>query len=459
LSVQRIGRYEIIRELGRGSMGVVYEATDTRNGLKVALKLLTLSQAITGVDRRQAVERFQREANAAGSLVHPNIAQVYETGEFNGNNYMVMEYCKGTTLRNMLKYEKRIPEENLKTIMDQLLSALEVAHAANIIHRDIKPDNIIVGADNRIKLMDFGIAKLVDAGTMTQAGQMMGSPAYMSPEQIMGRPIDARTDLFSTGVTIYECLSGKKPFNADTVTGITHQIMYTEPEPLLGVSTYWAGIIWKAMHKEPANRYLNATQMRADIKNQRAPVIPQPQPAIIQNQTTFAPSPAPVIQPQQYPQQSPSGQVSTPAYGQQYSGYQQPMGVPGYGQPNVNSNPQQYGPPYSQNTSGMGSMAVVPYELRSGWNWGAFFLTFFWSISNQVWIGLLCLVPYLGWVMCIIMGIKGNEWAWMYRRWDSIQHFRDTQRVWANWSLWVFVASIILGFLLGFLGALANLNS
>jgi|GEM_PF-2867718 len=338
MATQAIGRYEIVRELGRGSMGVVYEATDSQNGSKVALKVLTLSQSITGVDKRQVVARFQREANAAGSLVHPNIAQVYESGEFNGNYYMVMEFCKGTTLRNMLKYEKRIPEHKLKVFADQLLSALEVAHAANIIHRDIKPDNIMVGTDNQIKLMDFGIAKFVEAGTMTQTGLMMGSPAYMSPEQIMGKTIDARTDLFSTAVMIYECLTGRKPFEAETVTAITHQIMYTDPEPISIGAAYWAGIVWKAMQKEPANRYQNASQMRLDLKNQRAPIMAQMPVAPIHNQTTFAPAPAPpILQPQQpynAPPQSYSQQTTyapgpvmqprqPPAPGMQPPGYTQ----------------------------------------------------------------------------------------------------------------------------------------
>ena len=414
-------------------MGAVYEARDTQSGRRVALKLLTLTQALTGTDKRQALERFQREAKAAGSLVHPNIAQVYDTGEFNGNHYMAMEYCGGTTLRDMLRFEKRIPEVNLRSIADQLLSALEVAHAANVIHRDIKPDNVMVGSDGQIKLTDFGIAKLLTAGTMTQAGQVMGSPAYMSPEQVLGKQVDGRSDLFSAGVVLYECLSGKKPFDADTITAVAHQIVYTEPEPLSGVPSYWAGIIKKAMSKEPANRYQNASQMRSDLKHQRVPVMPQVQNAVAPNQTVFA---APPIQPPGQPQQQP--------------------GAPGYGQPYVYPNAQQYGTPYPQNTSGWGSAAFVPPEIRGGWNWGAFLLTFFWSIGNQVWIGLLCLIPYLGWIMWIILGIKGNEWAWQYRRWDSIQHFRDTQRVWANWGCGLIIAAIAFWFLLALIVAMSG---
>lgn len=469
MAAQTIGQYEIIRELGRGSMGIVYEAKDTKSELKVALKLLTLSQSITGVDRRQAIDRFKREANAAGSLVHPSVAQVYDTGEFNGNNYMVMEYCSGVTLRHILKHEKRISEDKLKLIMEQLLSALEVAHASNIIHRDIKPDNIMVGPNTKIKLMDFGIAKLVDSSTMTQAGQMMGSPAYMSPEQIMGKPIDATTDLFSTGVTIYECLSGVKPFNADTITGITHQIMYNDPEPLTGVAAYWQGIVLKAMQKEPGSRYADATQMRLDIKNQRAPVIPQIPATSIQNQTIYAPAP-PAAQPQQYPPQIPPSQISPPTDGQQYPVYQQPTGPQYYNQPNMNYDPQQLGVPYFQNTSGIGTTSVVPNELRGGWNWGAFFLTLFWSISHNVLIGLIptgiwlitLLIndPYfngfsifLQFILYIMMGLKGNEWAWKYRKWDSIQQFRDTQRVWRDWALGILGVAVTIGFGLGLIAS------
>lgn len=441
-----VGNYEILRELGRGSMGTVYEGRDTRSNRRVAIKMLALSNALTGVDKRQALERFQREAKAAGSLVHPNIAQVYETAEFNVSHYMVMEYCGGATLRDMLRFEKRISEPKLRDIADQLLSALEVAHAANVIHRDIKPDNIIIGPDGKIKLMDFGIAKLVTAGTMTQTGQVMGSPAYMSPEQVLGKQIDGRSDLFSAGVVFYECLMGKKPFEADTVTAIAHQIVYTDPDPVSGVPSFWSAIIQKAMLKDPGQRYQSASEMRSDLKQQRSPVLPQPQPAVAPNQTTFSPAPV-VMTPPPQPNTAPPGPFSTPNYGQYQQGPPQQMGVPGYGQQYPPPGGQ-YGASYQQNTSGMGSASFVPFEIRGGWNWGAFLLSLLWSIGNQVWIGLLCLVPYLGWVMCIILGFKGNEWAWQYRRWDSIEHFRETQRIWANWGLGIVIVSFLFWFLL-----------
>lgn len=339
MNAQRIGRYDIIRELGRGNMGIVYEARDAQNGRTVALKQLSVAQALAGADRRQVIERFYREARAAGSLVHPNIAQVYDVGEFNGTHYLTMEYCAGTTLRDMLKFEHHIPESKLKGIADQILSALEVAHAAKIVHRDIKPDNIIIGANGSIKLMDFGIAKMLTDGTMTQTGQVMGSPAYMSPEQILGKPVDARTDLFSVGVVLYECLSGKKPFEEETITAVAHSIIYVNQEPLLGVPAYLNAIIAKVLSKEPSSRYQNATELRSDLKHQRTPVLPQPQIAQVQNQTIYAAAPPHVTQrpPQPQPMQSypqqPLIQGQQPQYHQQL--YGQPYPPQSYLQPPV----------------------------------------------------------------------------------------------------------------------------
>lgn len=311
-------------------MGIVYEARDTHNGSAVALKQLSIAQALSGTDRRQVIERFYREAKAAGSLVHPNIAQVYDAGEFNGTHYLTMEYCAGVTLRDMLKFEHHILEAKLRDIADQVLSALEVAHAAKIVHRDIKPDNIIVGANGRVKLMDFGIAKTLTNGTMTQTGQVMGSPAYMSPEQVLGKPVDARTDLFSFGVVLYECLSGKKPFDGETVTAVAHSIIYVNPEPLVGVPAYLNAIVTKALSKEPGSRYQNATEMRSDLKQKRTPMSPQPRMAQVQNQTVFAAAPPPVTLPQPQPVQSyppqPPPQWQQPQY--QQPQYPQPQ----YGQ-------------------------------------------------------------------------------------------------------------------------------
>lgn len=317
MSLQKIGKYAIVREVGRGNMGVVYEARDTQTGRTVAVKLLSTASLPSGADRRQLVERFYREAKAAGSLVHPNIAQVYEAGAENGQHYLVMEFCSGTTLRNVLKFEQRVGEDRLRDYAEQLLGALEVAHAAGIIHRDIKPDNIIIGQNSRLKLMDFGIAKIVSSATMTVAGEVMGSPAYMSPEQVLGKPIDARSDLFSVGVVLYECITGRKPFDGDSITAITHLIAYSQPDPIVGAPDYWQGIISKALAKDPNDRYKTAADMLSDIRNRRAPAV-APRPPVqttnanVGSQTTFAPPPPiPPYQPP-VPQHTPPSQLPPP---------------------------------------------------------------------------------------------------------------------------------------------------
>jgi|GEM_PF-3764295 len=283
MAAQLIGKYEIVRELGRGSMGIVYEARDTSSGKAVALKILTIAAGIDGNTRQQILERFRREARIAQQLIHPNIASIYDDGDDKGKFYIAMELCTGTTLRNFLKFEKQMNPAKVKDIAMQLLSALAVAHEEGIYHRDIKPDNIVIGKDGRVKLMDFGIAKLSTEATMTQAGQIMGSPAYMPPEQILGGEIDARSDLFSTGVVLYECLTGNKPFSGDSVTSITHSIIYNEPNPVTGVSDSWAAIIAKSLQKDPAKRYQAANDMLNDISMGKVPVVAQPQVPVTSN--------------------------------------------------------------------------------------------------------------------------------------------------------------------------------
>jgi len=300
MAAQAIGRYQIIREIGRGAAAVVYEAQDTQLGRAVALKVLTVGANLMGAARREAIERFYREARAASKLSHPNIAQIYDVGQDGGRHYIAMELCQGVTLRDILRFEGRISEARVKAIALQILNALEAAHAAGIIHRDIKPENIVVGQNDRIKLTDFGIAKVLSDATMTQTGMMLGTPAYMSPEQVLGKSVDARSDLFSLGVVLYECLSGRKPFEGDTITAVTHKIAYVDPDPLTGVASPWPEIVTKALCKAPTNRYQCATDMLSDIRADRAPYQPRqaaqpPQQQV--NQTIYAPAPPPLPTP------------------------------------------------------------------------------------------------------------------------------------------------------------------
>ncbi|BCW99166.1 MAG: hypothetical protein KatS3mg024_1993 [Armatimonadota bacterium] len=271
----QIGRYQIVRELGRGAMGIVYEARDPQLGRAVAVKVLSLAQNAPPAERRQALERFLREGKAAGSLLHPNIVQVFDMGEDQGRPYLVMELCEGTTLRDVLSFEHHLPEQRVRRIAEQLLSALELAHARGIVHRDIKPDNIVLSRDDSLKLMDFGIARLMHDSTLTQTGQALGSPAYMSPEQVLGKPVDARSDLFSVGVVLYECLTGRKPFDGPTITAVTHKIAFEDPPPMAGVSPFWQSFVLRALAKDPAARFQSASQMISHLLTGRAPAAPQ----------------------------------------------------------------------------------------------------------------------------------------------------------------------------------------
>ncbi len=295
--ISQIGRYQIVRELGRGAMGIVYEARDPQLGRAVAVKVLSVAQNTPPAERRQALERFLREGKAAGSLLHPNIAQVFDMGEDQGRPYLVMELCEGTTLRDVLSFEHHLPEQRVRRIAEQLLSALELAHARGIVHRDIKPDNIVLSRDDTLKLMDFGIARLMQDSTLTQTGQALGSPAYMSPEQVLGKPVDARSDLFSVGVVLYECLTGRKPFDGPTITAVTHKIAFEDPPPMTGVSTFWQSFVLRALAKDPAARFQSASQMTSHLLTGKAPAVPQQPSARASGGATWAGPPPPGQQP------------------------------------------------------------------------------------------------------------------------------------------------------------------
>ena len=306
----QVGRYQIVRELGRGAMGVVYEARDPQLGRTVAVKILSLAPGTPPAERRQALERFMREGKAAASLLHPNIAQVFDMGEDQGRPYLVMELCEGTTLRDVLNFEHQLPEPRVRRIAEQLLSALELAHSRGIIHRDIKPDNIVLSRDDRLKLMDFGIARLMQDSTLTQTGQALGSPAYMSPEQVLGKPVDARSDLFSVGVVLYECLTGRKPFDGPTVTAVTHKIAFEDPPPMTGVSPFWQAFIFRALAKDPAARFQTASQMTSHLMTGQPPSAAQA-PAAQAGHQQAGPAPGPqqtVGQTQVFAGAGPAGQ-------------------------------------------------------------------------------------------------------------------------------------------------------
>ncbi len=259
------GKYRIVREIAR-SNDIVYEATDVTLGRRIAIKELNLVAGITGQARRDRIERFNREARAAGRLDHPNIVSVFDFGEENGRYFIAMEYLEGQSLREAMQVRGAYPLRETLEIVGQILDALAYAHSKKVIHRDIKPDNIHVLPGGQVKLTDFGIARLSDESALTADGQIFGTPSYMSPEQIEGRGLDHRSDLFSLGVVLYEMLSGRKPFVGDGVVAITYAIMNAEPPPLAGVPASIEQIVRNALAKNPNHRPASADQMKRDLR-------------------------------------------------------------------------------------------------------------------------------------------------------------------------------------------------
>jgi serine/threonine-protein kinase len=226
-----LGRFEITGVLGEGAMGTVYLAHDPQIERPVAIKTLRLD---TGGEQGQEIaNRFQKEAKLAGRLQHPNIVTIYEAGRDQGMDFIAMEYIDGESLSRMLSRSDFSLPRRLEVVR-QVVLALEHAHERGVLHRDIKPGNILITRDGRVKVADFGIGKLLTAGgDLTRTGQMIGSPAYMSPEQIRGEKLDGRSDFFSLGVVLYELLTGARPFPGDTITTLVYQILHTEPrDPL-----------------------------------------------------------------------------------------------------------------------------------------------------------------------------------------------------------------------------------
>jgi serine/threonine protein kinase len=253
-------------------MGVVYRAKDPSIGRTVAVKTIKLSEEGTGLSHEQLVERFQTEARAAGLLTHPNIVVIYDVGESDGVYYITMELVNGKSLQSMLDAGEKFSLPRLLRIMEQVCSALQFAHDHRVVHRDIKPANIMLTGDDFVKITDFGTAQIMQYGAAQQTAAM-GTPGYMSPEQIKGKAVDGRTDIFSLGVMLYEMTTGQKPFSGQDIATILYHILNEEPVPPhqvnpnipLGVSS----TILKAMSKSPFLRYDNCRELLEDLKNYR----------------------------------------------------------------------------------------------------------------------------------------------------------------------------------------------
>lgn len=260
------GKYRILREIAR-SNDIVYEAQDLTFGRRIALKELNLTAGVTGQARRDRIERFNREARSAGRLSHPNIVAIFDFGEEGGRHFIVMEYLEGQNLRETISARGALPLKEAIDIASQILDALFFAHRNSVIHRDIKPDNIHILPGGQVKLTDFGIARLTEEPSLTIDGQVFGTPSYMSPEQIIGKQIDHRSDIFSLGIVLYEMVTGRKPFVGDNVVSITYAIMNQETPPLPGVPQSIERIIRRALSKNPLERFATAEEMKIELKN------------------------------------------------------------------------------------------------------------------------------------------------------------------------------------------------
>lgn len=267
-----IGRYEILEELGRGAMGTVYRAKDPSMDRIVALKTI-ISLALASAQGDEFRERFYREARAAGRLAHPGIVPMFDVGEDQGMPFMVMEFINGRTLADAVRNGERLALDRVCEIGQQLAEALGYAHQHGVIHRDIKPANILLTSREtygieRPKITDFGVAKLA-AGQITTSGQMLGTPAFMPPEQFTGTPIDGRADLFSLGVILYWMATGEQPFPGETMTAVSYKVVHTEPVPPRklnpSIPENLDRAILKCLAKNPAERYQTGEELAQDL--------------------------------------------------------------------------------------------------------------------------------------------------------------------------------------------------
>jgi serine/threonine protein kinase len=271
---ERFGRYEILSELGRGAMGIVYKARDPRINRIVAVKTISLAGQ-PAEEERDFRQRFLREAEAAGRLSHPGIVTVFDAGEEAETQtpYIVMEFVGGQSLdKVLLASERKLPAERALQLALELAEALDYAHSQGVVHRDLKPENIVLTEDGHAKIADFGVAKL-NLGNQTLAGRALGTPAYMSPEQLNGDPVDGRSDLFSLGVILYTILTGYRPFQGNSAITISYRVVNHEPIPATILDTELPPgldhIITRAMAKNPAERYQRGMEMVLDIQHLR----------------------------------------------------------------------------------------------------------------------------------------------------------------------------------------------
>ena len=262
----RIGRYTIVETLGQGGMGKVYLARDPLISRNVALKVISIRPDLSEEEAGQYRERFLREAQAAGALIHPNIVAVHDIGQdaASGSPYIVMEHVPGQDLKKVILSRAPLPAAEAVGIVAQIAAALDYAHKCGIVHRDVKPANVLITEQGRVKITDFGVARL-PGSDLTRSDQFVGSPGFMSPEQLKGSPVDGRADLFSLGVIFFQLLTGKAPFEGESVSEVLYRISSQPSEPpseaQADVSPDFDPILEKALAKDPADRYQTGQEM------------------------------------------------------------------------------------------------------------------------------------------------------------------------------------------------------
>jgi serine/threonine protein kinase len=267
---QTLGRYQIERELGRGAMGVVYLGRDPKIGRRVAIKTMALSHEFAGDELIEARERFFREAETAGRLQHPDIVTIFDAGEERELAYIAMEYLKGENLQAYTQAPKLLPVVTVLQVVARVAEALNYAHSQGVVHRDIKPGNVVVDlAADMVKVTDFGIARVADSAR-TRTGMVLGTPSYMSPEQLAGRRVDGRSDLYSLGVMLFQLLTGRLPHRSESMAELMQQIA-NQPAPDIrtlraDLPEALARVVALVLEKRPEGRYTGGQQLAADLR-------------------------------------------------------------------------------------------------------------------------------------------------------------------------------------------------
>lgn len=273
--LKKLGRYQILKVLGKGGMGIVYKGHDPEIDRTVAIKTVHFDPSLSEENRETLKKRFFQEVRAVGKLLHQNIATIFDVGSYEGVNFFTMEYVEGATFQELMSSKTPPTTQNVVNYIIQAADALHYAHQQGVIHRDIKPANIMVLNDGRVKLMDFGIAKVTQEASSTematQAGFIMGTPNYMSPEQVTGKKVDARSDIFSLAIILYEFVTGKKPFYDENVSTTLFKVVNEDPvEPVKvkgNLPPAINEIVLKALKKKTEERYQNGEEFALALRN------------------------------------------------------------------------------------------------------------------------------------------------------------------------------------------------